>query len=264
MELYLYGITLAELLVLGVGVWMLSLQLRDVSIVDSFWSIFIAVAGMSAVYLTRSLYEPHIFIASLLLVIWAVRLSGYITYRNWGQPEDHRYQTIRKNNEPNFNIKSLFIIFWLQAFLASIVALPFIGLVSAPISPAAGPTGWFFGFAALITVFGIVFETIGDWQLYRFLKDKKSGEVMDRGLWRYTRHPNYFGEFCVWWGFFGMALSVGAWWTILSPALMTVLLLKVSGVGLMEKTITESRPKYREYIRRTNAFFPGLPKKATN
>lgn len=257
MEFYLYLITLAELLLLGLGAWLLSLQLRDVSIVDSFWSLFIAVAGMSAVYLTQSLYEPHIFIGSLLLVIWAVRLSGYITYRNWGKEEDHRYQTIRKNNAPHFKIKSLFLIFWLQAVLASVVALPFIGLVAAPVVP----TGWFFGFAACVTAFGILFETVADWQLYRFLRTKEEGEVMDKGLWRYTRHPNYFGEFCVWWGFFGMALSVGSWWAVLSPVLMTVLLLKVSGVGLMEKTITESRPKYREYIRKTNAFFPAPPKK---
>ena len=258
MELDLYLISLTELAILAIVGWLLSLKLNDVSIVDSLWSVFIALAGLSYVCLTGSWGEPHIMVASVLLVLWAVRLSGYITYRNWGKDEDHRYQTIRKNNQPYFAIKSLFIIFGLQAVLASIVALPFLGLVSAPVVPQ----GWFFGFAACITLFGFVFEAVGDWQLYRFLNDEDNDkQVMDKGLWRYTRHPNYFGEFCVWWGFYGMALSVGAWWTILSPLLMTVLLLKVSGVSLTESTITENRPKYRDYIKKTNAFFPGPPKK---
>ena len=110
-------------------------------------------------------------------------------------------------------------------------------------------------------MFGFVFEAIGDQQLASFKADPANrGKVMDRGVWRYTRHPNYFGECCVWWGFFVMALSAGGWWAVLSPLLMTGLLLKVSGVALLEKDIGERRPEYRDYIRRTNAFFPGPPK----
>lgn len=112
-----------------------------------------------------------------------------------------------------------------------------------------------------LVLFGIVFEAAGDWQLARFKSDPANrGQVMDRGLWRYTRHPNYFGEFCVWWGFYLLAASAGGWGAIVSPLLMSVLLLKVSGVGLLEKDIGERRPAYRDYIAHTNAFFPGPPK----
>ena len=105
---------------------------------------------------------------------------------------------------------------------------------------------------------GFLFETVGDWQLTRFKANPDNqGKVMDRGLWRSTRHPNYFGEACLWWGTWLIAASAGGWWTIFSPLLMSVLLLKVSGVALLEKDISNRRPAYRDYIARTNAFFPG-------
>jgi steroid 5-alpha reductase family enzyme len=114
---------------------------------------------------------------------------------------------------------------------------------------------------ALLWLVGIVFEAGADWQLARFKSDSAHrGEVMDRGFWRYTRHPNYFGDFCVWWGFYLIAAAAGAWWSFIGPLLMSVLLLRVSGVALLEKDIGERRPKYAEYMRRTNAFFPGKPK----
>ena len=110
---------------------------------------------------------------------------------------------------------------------------------------------------------GLAFETIADWQLAAFKRDPaNNSSVMDRGLWRFSRHPNYFGEFCVWWGLYVIALSAGAWWSIVSPLLMTLLLLRVSGVVLLEKSIGERRPAYQVYRARTNAFFPGLPRKA--
>jgi steroid 5-alpha reductase family enzyme len=113
----------------------------------------------------------------------------------------------------------------------------------------------------LLVVFGLLFEAVGDWQLARFKGlPANRGKVMDQGLWRYTRHPNYFGEFCAWWGFYLIALGAGGWWSILSPAFMTFTLLKVSGVNLLEKSLTERRPAYRDYIARTNAFFPGPPR----
>jgi len=108
---------------------------------------------------------------------------------------------------------------------------------------------------------GLVFEAGGDWQLARFKRDPaNAGRVMDRGLWRYTRHPNYFGDFCVWWGFFLIALAGGAWWSVAGPLIMSFLLLRFSGVTLLEKDIGERRPAYAEYVRRTNAFFPGRPR----
>jgi steroid 5-alpha reductase family enzyme len=114
-------------------------------------------------------------------------------------------------------------------------------------------------------LFGILFESIADAQLAAFkARPDSQGQVMDTGLWRYTRHPNYFGECCVWWGFYLFAVSAGGWWSIVSPLLMTILLLRVSGVTLLEKDIGERRPAYRDYVQRTNAFIPGLPKHASN
>jgi steroid 5-alpha reductase family enzyme len=110
----------------------------------------------------------------------------------------------------------------------------------------------------------MMLETVGDWQLARFKANPTNrGKVMNRGLWRYTRHPNYFGECLIWWGFFLFAVPAGAWWSILSPVLLTFLLLKFSGVTMLEETIVDRRPAYREYIVSTNAFIPGLPKKTT-
>ena len=112
---------------------------------------------------------------------------------------------------------------------------------------------------------GFVFESVGDWQLMRFKSNRDSqDQVLDTGLWQYTRHPNYFGEFCIWWAFWLFAAAAGAWWTIFSPLLMSFLLLRVSGVAMLEKTVVERRPAYAEYIRNTNAFFPGMPKRSSS
>ena len=134
--------------------------------------------------------------------------------------------------------------------------------LSAGISSAA-PVGMMDILGAALAIFGIAFESLADAQLAQFKADAaNAGRVMDRGLWRYSRHPNYFGEFCVWWGFYVIALGAGGWWTVFSPLLMTLLLLRVTGVALLEKDIGERRPAYRDYIARTNAFFPGPSKEA--
>jgi steroid 5-alpha reductase family enzyme len=145
----------------------------------------------------------------------------------------------------------------MQAVLAWIISLPLLGAILSPRPPgmldAAGVTLW---------LAGLAFEAGGDWQLARFKADPANrGKVMDRGFWRLTRHPNYFGDFCVWWGFYLLAASAGAWWSAIGPLFMSVLLMKVSGVTLLEKDIGERRPGYAEYTRRTNAFFPGLPRR---
>jgi steroid 5-alpha reductase family enzyme len=191
-----------------------------------------------------------------LVSVWALRLSVYITVRNWGHGEDRRYQVIRARNQPHFAAKSLYLIFALQAVLAWIISLPLLGVLLNP-----GPLGILDFAGAGLWLVGFVFEAGGDWQLARFKADAANqGKVMDRGFWRLTRHPNYFGDFCIWWGFYLLALSAGAWWSCLGPMLMSVLLMRVSGVTLLEKDIGERRPKYAEYVRRTNAFFPGMPK----
>jgi steroid 5-alpha reductase family enzyme len=189
----------------------------------------------------------------LCVAVWAVRLSIFITARNWGHEEDRRYQAIRRRNEPGFAFSSVYRVFIFQAVLAWIISLPLHGAVNG-----TSELGTLDYIGVALWIVGFAFEAGGDWQLARFRRDPaNAGKVMDRGFWRYTRHPNYFGDACVWWGFYCIALSAGAWWSIIGPAIMTVLLLKVSGVKLLERDIGQRRPDYAEYIRRTNAFIPG-------
>lgn len=243
---------LAALSVFGIAGWLLSLVQRDVSIVDSMWSIMFLIAAVCYLYVSSNDSNRALLVVALV-AIWALRLAIYITWRNWGEDEDARYQQIRKNHSPNFEWKSLYIVFGLQAGLAWLISLPLLAAITATrplgILDYIGVAVWFVGF---------FFESVGDWQLSRFKANPDNkGKVMDSGLWRYTRHPNYFGDFCVWWGFFLIALSAGGWWSVISPLVMSFLLLKVSGVAMLEKDIGERRPKYADYIERTNAFFPG-------
>lgn len=244
-----------SLLIVAVVFWVVSLLRNDVSIVDSLWSLmFLLVASVYA-WLSE-VSGPREIMVLALVAVWALRLSAYITWRNHGQAEDYRYQEIRANNEPGFRYKSFYIVFGLQGLLAWVISLP----LAAAISGQSGFGIFDYAGVALFIV-GLFFEAIGDLQLARFRKDPANAQkVLDTGLWRYSRHPNYFGNFAIWWGFFLIALSAGAWWTVISPLLMTVLLLKVSGVALLEKDISGRRPEYQQYIRRTNAFFPGLPR----
>lgn len=247
---YVYG--LAAVLTFGVVFWLISVAKRDVSIVDSLWSLMFLLATI--VYVV-SLAEtgPRAALILVLVTVWAVRLSGHITIRNWGEGEDYRYQQIRANNEPGFKFKSLYIVFGLQAVLAWIISLPLLLSLNSP-----EPLGWLDAVGVALWLVGMVFEAGGDYQLLQFKANENNrGKVLDTGFWRYTRHPNYFGEACIWWGYFAIALAAGGWWSIFAPALMTFLLLKVSGVAMLEKDIHERRPAYREYIMRTNTFIPG-------
>ena len=250
---------LALIAVLALLTWVASLVRRDVSLVDRMWSLMIA--GPAIVYALQTSWTGVRAIGVLALVLaWGLRLAAYITWRNWGHGEDRRYQEIRARNQPNFAFRSLYLIFALQMVLAWIVSAP-------TLAALAGDRG--FGaldvIGIVIAIVGFLFEAIGDAQMAAFKADPAhQGQVMDRGLWRTTRHPNYFGEACFWWGIWLIALAAGgaaAIWTVLSPLLMTVLLLKVSGVALLEKDIVERRPAYRDYIARTNAFIPGPPRR---
>ena len=236
--------------------WVISLPLRNVAIVDALWSLMFFMAGV--VYaLNSDPRAPRLALVLWLLALWAARLALYITRRNAGKGEDRRYQEIRERNQPGFAVKSLYLVFWLQALLAWVISLPVLGAFASnqPLGllDLAGLALWCFGFT---------FEAVGDWQLSRFKKDPANADkVMERGLWKYTRHPNYFGECCVWWGFYLLALSAGAWWSLPGPVLITFLLLRVSGVRLLEKDIGNRRPRYVDYVLKTNAFFPGPPRK---
>lgn len=252
---------IALLVILGVGVvsWLVSVIKKDVSFVDSLWSLFFLIAAAVFAIEAQALSVKGMLVLALV-AIWSLRLSIYITARNWGEPEDYRYQTIRANNEPGFAFKSLYIVFGLQGVLAWLIALPLLPAITSDASLNL------LDFAALLLwIVGFVFEAGGDYQLAKFKARKDNeGQVLNTGLWRYTRHPNYFGDFCIWWSFFLFALASGGWWSIASPLLMSILLLKVSGVAMLEKTISTRRPKYAEYIRSTNAFFPGPSRMGRN
>lgn len=258
LELATFGWAFTAALAAALVFWLVSLVRNDVSIVDSLWSLmFLLMLGVYE-YLAEWPAGPRQWLVLLLVAIWAMRLSIYISVRNHGQPEDERYQSIRANNQPNFRYKSLYIVFGLQALLAGIIVIPLL-VASAGIAPF----GWLDGLGIGLWLTGMVFEVGGDWQLSRFKANPDNkGKVLDSGLWRYTRHPNYFGEFTLWWGYYCIAMAAGGWWTVFSPLLVTLLLLKVSGVALLEKDIGQRRPKYADYIRRTNAFFPGPPSAA--
>jgi steroid 5-alpha reductase family enzyme len=251
-----WTLALAALLIFAIGGWVVSLIKRDVSIVDGMWPLMFLVAGTSYVAFSAE-HATRAYIILLLVFVWSVRLSAHIFIRNHGADEDYRYQQIRERNSPYFGLKSLYIVFGLQAVLAWIISLP---LLAATVP--ARPLGFLDLLGAALWLTGFLFESIGDYQLTKFRASPTSkGKVLDTGLWRFTRHPNYFGDFCVWWGFYLIALSAGLWWSIVSPLLMSLLLLKVSGVSLLEKDIGDRRPKYAQYAARTNAFFPGPRKR---
>jgi steroid 5-alpha reductase family enzyme len=257
MEWQVYLVALAVILGVSVTGWLLSVATRNVAFVDSLWSLFFLIAALTF-FMQAGLPSARGMLVTVLVSVWALRLSIYISARNWDKPEDYRYQAIRANNEPGFVFKSLYIVFGLQGMLAWLIAMPLMPAIMVP-----GGIGILEILATGLWLLGFSFESIGDYQLAKFKRDATNkGRVLDSGLWRYTRHPNYFGDFCIWWAFYLFAVAAGGWWTVLSPLLMTVLLLKVSGVAMLEKTIGERRPDYASYVRRTNAFFPGTPRPA--
>lgn len=246
---------LAVMVTFAIATWAIATMKRDVSIVDSMWAVMIFAGAL--VYWGELVHSSRrATLAFVLVGLWAARLAIYITWRNWGEPEDRRYRAIRERNEPHFAAKSLYLVFGLQALLAWIVSAPLLAAMASTKDLGALDVA-----GAMLVVFGIAFESVGDFQLARFRANPANrGRVMDKGLWHYTRHPNYFGEFCVWWGFYLLALGGGGGWSIVAPLVMTLLLTKVSGVALLEGDLSRHKPDYFEYVRRTPAFFPGRPR----
>ncbi|MGI9263496.1 MAG: DUF1295 domain-containing protein [Gammaproteobacteria bacterium] len=249
-----FAASLAVILMVATCTWLYSAVRGNVTIVDSAWSLFFLL-GTSVYLYVADTAGPRSTLILVLVAAWALRLSVYLTWRNSGKPEDHRYGEIRRRNSPGFTLKSLYLVFGLQGILAWIIALPLYAAVTG-----SNPIGFLDYLGVAVWTIGFVFESVGDYQLAQFKSDPRNeGRVMNSGLWRYTRHPNYFGDFCIWWGFYLIALSAGGWWTLVSAALMSWLLLRVSGVVLLEKDIAERRPGYARYIEMTNAFFPWFP-----
>ena len=249
------------ILLIGMGVvWAYSVKARDASLVDRFWGLlFVALAIWWAAVGTAD--GPRTIILPVLVTIWGVRLAGYITWRNWGDEEDKRYQKMRAHNPDTFAVRSLFTIFWFQSLLAWLIAAP---LFYPQFRPEAGDLNLLDAIGIVVWGVGLFFEAVGDWQLQRFLADPDNkGKVMDQGLWRYTRHPNYFGDVTVWVGYGIIGAASGAWWAFYGTALMAAFIIKVSGVAMTDRNMGKSGSKregYDEYVRRTNTFFPGPPK----
>lgn len=253
---------LGGVVVLMVVTWIVSVVVHDVSIVDIVWGLgFVVVAAISLA--VGDAPGARRLLLAVLAAVWGVRLATYLAVRNLGHGEDRRYQKMRRRYGPWFWLISLGTVFALQGALMLVVSLP-VSLSAAAGGPESlGPLAVV---GVLVWLVGLVFEAGGDWQLARFKADPDNeGQVMDRGFWRYTRHPNYFGDFCVWWGIFLVAAETGPGrWGIVGPVVMTVFLLKVSGVAMLERDIERRRPKYADYIARTSAFFPRPPRTETS
>jgi steroid 5-alpha reductase family enzyme len=238
--------------------WLLSLALRNSSIVDIFWGTGFVIVAWVAFALGDDGYPPRKILLVALVTLWGLRLSLYILWRNWGKPEDFRYAKWREESGPRWWWVSLFKVFLLQGILLWIISAPLIVAERSPLPAALGPLD---GLGVLVWAYGFFFEAVGDLQLARFKADPANrGKLMDRGVWRTTRHPNYFGDAAQWWAYYLIAAAAGGAWTIFSPLIMTFLLVRVSGVGMLEKTLKDGKPGYREYMERTSAFVPWFPR----
>ncbi len=248
----------AAILLLMTLLWLISHKLKNSSIVDIFWGFGFILIVWLVFALAPHGYLPRRLLVALLVTLWGVRLALHIGSRNWGKPEDFRYARWRKENGPRWWWVSYFKVFLLQGSIMWILSAP---LIAAQTS----------GFPAILTPMdllgmciwgaGLLFESVADAQLAYFKKNPSSrGRILTSGLWKFSRHPNYFGEAVLWWGYNILALAAGAGWTVFAPILMTFLLVKVSGVSMLEKTL-KSKPGYEEYMNNTNAFVPWFPKR---
>lgn len=246
-------LTAGALAVAMLLLWLLSLGLRDSSIVDLFWGAGFVLTAWLALW-NEGVTSRGLLVTGLVS-LWGLRLAGYLTWRNHGRGEDPRYVAMRRRHGPAWWWRSFFIVFVLQGVLLWLISLPVQRAVRVP------DFGWLDLVATGLVLLGVGFESVGDLQLARFKANPANkGQLMTSGLWRYTRHPNYFGDAVVWWGLGLFGLASGAWWTIGSPALMTFLLVRVSGVSMLEGMMKD-RPGYAEYVRATSAFIPMPPKR---
>ncbi|GIW45866.1 MAG: hypothetical protein KatS3mg077_3148 [Candidatus Binatia bacterium] len=224
---------------------------------DSIWGLsFLLLASLYA-YLGGHLEDARSRVVYAAVLAWSLRLAVYVTWRNWGEAEDPRYAAMREHWGQAFWWGSFLNVFALQACLSWVIAMPLYALfLNEP--PPWTPLD---SLAGVMFLVGFWFETVADWQLARFKRvPAHRGKVLRTGLWRYSRHPNYFGESLVWWSFYLFAVAAGGWWTVFSPVLMTYLLLRVSGVPLLESHLANTKPEYRDYVASTNAFFPWWPR----
>lgn len=256
--------TTAGIVILGLMtvLWLLSLWLKDSSIVDIFWGTGFVITVWVYFYLTPDGYEARKWLIATLTTIWGLRLSIHILLRNWGHGEDYRYQQWRQEAGSSWWWRSFFKVFLLQGALMWIISVPLLAAQSNPLPPRLI---WVDYLGVILWVIGFIFEAGGDMQLTRFRANPDNkGKLLNTGLWRYTRHPNYFGDAAQWWGFYLIAAAAGGYWSVFSPIIMTLLLRRVSGVTMLEKSLKDSKPGYKEYIETTNAFIPWFPRKSSS
>jgi steroid 5-alpha reductase family enzyme len=244
-------------------VWyVVALIKKDNSVADIAWGLgFVLVAACSFLFWRTALSLP--LLATSLVAVWGLRLSIHILARNRRKGEDPRYAAWRAKWGRSFVWRSYLQVFLLQGFFLIVISAPIVFVNVSPLSPPGWGFPWWLA-GLLVWIAGFVFEAVGDAQLARFKRDPANkGKIMDRGLWKYTRHPNYFGESLMWWGIFVIALEAPyGWITIASPLLITFLLVKVSGVPMLERRYA-GNPDFQAYARRTSAFVPWLPKKTS-
>ncbi len=255
----IYIQALGIIVALSTVMWLISIPLKNASIVDVFWGIGFVVVCAFYFFNTEGFDSRKILLLTLV-AFWGLRLSIYIGWRNYGKGEDFRYQQFRKNyGAERYWWFSFFQVFLLQGVLIWLISAP---LLAVQFYSADQPFGWLDLVALLVWVIGFIFEAGGDFQLAKFKANPANkGKVLNTGFWRYTRHPNYFGDATVWWGYGLFSLAVGSFWPVFGPVLMTALIIKVSGVAMLERTLKNTKPKYKKYVQSTSAFIPWFPKK---
>lgn len=256
------GITVVVAAVVMFAGWLVSLPIRNVTVVDSLWpSVFVVAAWSIQIWGPGEGGDGRSTLILAMITMWGATLATHLTRRNWGKPEDYRYDALRRRFQP-FALWSVLVVFGLQGLLMTVVSLP-VQAVLGDANPSG--LGWLDYAGALMWATGWAFETISDGQLRCFLADESNrGKVMDRGLWRYSRHPNHFGDALMWWGIYVVSISAGGAWTFAGPLVMTLLLLRVSGVILVERRMGATRSGYAEYAARTSKFIPRPPRRVSN
>lgn len=255
----IYGQALLVIIGLMTVLWFISLLWLDSSIVDIFWGPGFLAAAAVYFQLTEDGYLIRKILVLSLVAIWSLRLGGYLLWRNWGQGEDFRYQKMRQTARGDWWWQSYLKVFLLQGFIMWLVSAPLLGAQYRTVSNSLNLLDLL---GVLVWATGFAFEAIGDWQLARFKRNPQNkGKLLTTGVWYYTRHPNYFGDACVWWGFGLFSLAAGSILPVFGSLLMTYVIVRISGVTMLERSLRKTKPGYEDYIARTSAFLPRPPKK---
>jgi len=259
--LHLLGVNAALSISLFLGLWLINLVIRDPSFIDGWWGLGLAVIAATS-FLATGGAGAHRVALTLICTAWGLRLGLYLLWRWRGHGPDRRYSSMMAHAQEergwSYAKASLLLVFALQAPLQFVVSLPVqLGQIADP-----GPLGAVAWSGVALAAAGLFFESVGDWQLARFKKDPANrGKVLQTGLWRYTRHPNYFGDACVWWGLWLVAAETTlGLFSIVGPAYLVFTLTRWSGVPTVEGRMRRRKPGYEDYMRRTSGFFPWPPK----